>query len=132
MWTSDRRRERLDRESAADCGAVTLEGDPAGAYLDGERRELGVYGPGGYCWKPALGDQVLVLKAGAQGETPCIAGKRQRDSGLEAGEVSIYNGRQTSGLKLRGDGRLELEGQVMVNGQNLIRLIQQVVYDILG
>lgn len=69
MWTSDRRKTRQAGESWVDWGEVTLEGDPAGAYLDGERRQLAVYGPGGYCWKPALGDRVLVLKAG-QGVSP--------------------------------------------------------------
>lgn len=70
MWTSDRRKTRQAGESWVDWGEVTLEGDPAGAYLDGERRQLAVYGPGGYCWKPALGDRVLVLKAGQGGESP--------------------------------------------------------------
>ena len=90
MWTSDRRKTRQAGESWVDWGEVTLEGDPAGAYLDGERRQLAVYGPGGYCWKPALGDRVLVLKAGQGGESPCVAGKRQGEAEtLGAGEVSI-------------------------------------------
>lgn len=80
MWTSDRRKTRQAGESWVDWGEVTLEGDPAGAYLDGERRQLAVYGPGGYCWKPALGDRVLVLKAGQGGESPCVAGKRQGEA----------------------------------------------------
>ena len=90
MWTSDRRKTRQAGESWVDWGEVTLEGDPAGAYLDGERRQLAVYGPGGYCWKPVLGDRVLVLKAGQGGESPCVAGKRQGEAEtLGAGEVSI-------------------------------------------
>ena len=120
MWTSDRRKTRQAGESWVDWGEVTLEGDPAGAYLDGERRQLAVYGPGGYCWKPALGDRVLVLKAGQGGESPCVAGKRQGEAEtLGAGEV-------------RTDGRLELNGQVMVNGQSLNGLIRQIVLAILG
>ena len=39
MWTSDRRKTRQAGESWVDWGEVTLEGDPAGAYLDGERRQ---------------------------------------------------------------------------------------------
>ena len=116
MWTSDRRKTRQAGESWVDWGEVTLEGDPAGAYLDGERRQLAVYGPGGYCWKPALGDRVLVLKAGQGG----------------AGEVSISSSGAESGLLLRTDGRLELNGQVMVNGQSLNGLIRQIVLAILG
>lgn len=121
MWTSDRRKTRQAGESWVDWGEVTLEGDPAGAYLDGERRQLAVYGPGGYCWKPALGDRVLVLKAG-QGEAETLG----------AGEVSISSSGAESGLLLRTDGRLELNGQVMVNGQSLNGLIRQIVLAILG
>ena len=115
MWTSDRRKTRQAGESWVDWGEVTLEGDPAGAYLDGERRQLAVYGPGGYCWKPALGDRVL-----GEAET------------LGAGEVSISSSGAESGLLLRTDGRLELNGQVMVNGQSLNGLIRQIVLAILG
>ena len=133
MWTSDRRKTRQAGESWVDWGEVTLEGDPAGAYLDGERRQLAVYGPGGYCWKPALGDRVLVLKAGQGGESPCVAGKRQGEAEtLGAGEVSISSNGAESGLLLRTDGRLELNGQVMVNGQSLNGLIRQIVLAILG
>ena len=121
MWTSDRRKTRQAGESWVDWGEVTLEGDPAGAYLDGERRQLAVYGPGGYCWKPALGDRVLVLKA-RQGEAETLG----------AGEVSISSSGAESGLLLRTDGRLELNGQVMVNGQSLNGLIRQIVLAILG
>ena len=121
MWTSDRRKTRQAGESWVDWGEVTLEGDPAGAYLDGERRQLAVYGPGGYCWKPVLGDRVLVLKA-TQGEAETLG----------AGEVSISSSGAESGLLLRTDGRLELNGQVMVNGQSLNGLIRQIVLAILG
>ena len=122
MWTSDRRKTRQAGESWVDWGEVTLEGDPAGAYLDGERRQLAVYGPGGYCWK-----------AGQGGESPCVAGKRQGEAEtLGAGEVSISSSGAESGLLLRTDGRLELNGQVMVNGQSLNGLIRQIVLAILG
>ena len=40
MWTSDRRKTRQAGESWGGWGEVTLEGDPAGAYLDGERPYL--------------------------------------------------------------------------------------------
>ena len=119
--------------NAPTAATLTLEGGPAGAYLDVERRQLAVYGPGGYCWKPALGDRVLVLKAGQGGESPCVAGKRQGEAEtLGAGEVSISSSGAESGLLLRTDGRLELNGQVMVNGQSLNGLIRQIVLAILG
>ena len=51
---------------------------------------------------------------------------------LGAGEVSISSSGAESGLLLRTDGRLELNGQVMVNGQSLNGLIRQIVLAILG
>ena len=47
-------------------------------------------------------------------------------------EVSISSSGAESGLLLRTDGRLELNGQVMVNGQSLNGLIRQIVLAILG
>ena len=70
MWTSERNRNLPLREAAAELGSVTLGGDPAGVSLGGERRWLTVYGPGGYRWRPSAGSKVLVLKAGAEGESP--------------------------------------------------------------
>ena len=70
MWTAERNRNPRSGEPAAELGRVTLGGDPAGVSLGGERRWIGVYGPGGYSWRPTAGDKVLVLKAGADGETP--------------------------------------------------------------
>ena len=73
------------------------------------------------------------LKAGQVGEYPCVAGKRQGEAEtLGAGEVSISSSGAESGLLLRTDGRLELNGQVMVNGQSLNGLIRQIVLAILG
>ena len=125
MWTSERRRELPVREPAAELGEVTLGGDPAGVSLGGERRGLEVYGPGGYRWRPAARDKVLVLKAGAEGESPCILGTRQDGSGLAPGEVQISGGRCSVQL-----GReLDLRGPVFVNGQSLESYIRQVVIE---
>ena len=46
--------------------------------------------------------------------------------------MSISSSGAESGLLLRTDGRLELNGQVMVNGQSLNGLIRQIVLAILG
>lgn len=125
MWTSERRRELPVREPAAELGEVTLGGDPAGVSLGGERRGLEVYGPGGYCWRPAARDKVLVLKAGAEGESPCILGARQSGSGLAPGEVRISGGQSSVQL----GRRLDLNGPIYVNGQTLRSYIQQVVIE---
>ena len=75
----------------------------------------------------------MALTAGQGGLSPCVAGKRQGEAEtLGAGEVSISSSGAESGLLLRTDGRLELNGQVMVNGQSLNGLIRQIVLAILG
>ena len=60
--------------------------------LGGERRWIGVYGPGGYSWRPTAGDKVLVLKAGAEGESPCVLGTVQKGEALKSGEVRLAGG----------------------------------------
>ena len=120
MWTSERSRNLPAKEAAAELGAVTLGGDPAGVSLGGERRWLTVYSPGGYSWRPTAGDRVLVLKAGAEGESPCILGTAQGERTLGPGEVRIDGG---SSSVYPGRGRLELTGNVYINGKNLADLI---------
>lgn len=129
MWTSERNRRLPAGEPAADVGVVTLNGDPAGVELGGERRWLSVYSPGGYRWRPAAGDQVLVLKAGGEKETPCVVGAVQPEEDLAPGEVSISGG--NSAVRL-GAGALELDGRILVNGVELEGYVRQIVTEILG
>ena len=51
MWIS--RRKETRQTERAQVGNVTVEGRLVGAMLDGERRDLPVYGPGGYVWRPS-------------------------------------------------------------------------------
>ena len=93
MWIAEQGRRRPQADGTALVGQVTLPGDPAAVYLDGERRELPVFGPGGYIWRPARDQQVLVLKTGAAGEAPCVAGALCGDDReVSPGEVLIYSG----------------------------------------
>lgn len=124
MWTSERNRNLPAREAAAELGTVTLGGDPAGVSLGGERRWLTVYGPGGYSWRPTAGDKVLVLKAGAEGESPCILGTTQGGEELRPGEVRLAG--SGSAIHLGEDG-VSLTGQVYINGQTLEELIAAIV-----
>ena len=70
------------------------------------------------------GDRVLVLKAGIEGETPCIFGEVQDEVELAPGEVCLSGG--SSRVKL-GQNRLELSGEIVVNGQPLKTYIEAVV-----
>ena len=129
MWTSERTRRPAQEEPAAELGAVTLGGDPAGVALGGERRWLNVYAPGGYSWRPAAGEKVLVLKAGGERELPCIVGTGQREIDLKPGEVSLRGG--SSQVRL-GQSSLELNGRIQVNGMDLERYIREIVGEMLG
>lgn len=98
-------------------GPVTVPGDPAGAYLEGERRGLAVYAPGGYHWIPGLGDEVLALKAGEAGESPCVLGVASQAAGLRPGEVLIQAGECS--ILLSPENGVEIRGRLTVNGSML-------------
>ena len=129
MWTSERSRSLPVREPEAELGTVTLGGDPAGVVVGGERRWLPVYGPGGYRWRPSAGDHVLVLKAGAERESPCILGTVQEESDLGAGGVELSGG----GCSVHLDqGRLTLSGPVFIGGVSLNAYIREIVATMLN
>lgn len=109
------REVREVRRAAAYTGPVTVPGDPAGAYLEGERREIAVYAPGGYHWVPGTGDEVLVLKAGPAGEKPCAVGVASPRPDLEPGEVLIEAG--GTSILLGRKGRVLITGELLVNGK---------------
>ena len=132
MWTSERNRRLASEEPAAELGAVTLGGDPAGVSLGGERRWITVYSPGGYSWRPTSGEKVLVLKAGAEGESPCLLGTVQEgdeEDPLKPGEVRLRGGECSIRL---GQKRLELAGELCLNGQTLYDVVREIVIDLLS
>ena len=145
MWTSERNRNLQVREPAAEMGTITMGGDPAGVSLGGERRWINVYGPGGYSWRPTSGDKVLVLKTGAEGESPCILGTTQDAEDLKPGEVrltgmecSLHLGQGQVELKsgeksmsLSQDG-LELEGELTINGQSLEDMVREIAQELIS
>lgn len=118
MWMAEQHRRR-EPEDGSRIGSVTLGGDPAGVCLDGERRNLPVFGPGGYVWRPAPGDQVLVIKTGTDGEAPCVAGRRNEGAeSLGEGEVLIRSG--GASIRLGRDGTVSITGRVLVNGKEIM------------
>lgn len=116
MWMARPRGQSLLEEPAAQTGQVTLAGTPAGVGLEGERREVPLFGPGGYHWAPSRGDRVLVIKTGPE-ETPAAVGV-QTDEDLAPGEVwlSVAEG---AGIRLKPDGTIALTGTVTVNGREV-------------
>ena len=116
MWMARPRGKDLLEEPAAQAGQVTLAGSPAGVVLEGERRNLPLFGPGGYRWAPSRGDQVLVIKTGLE-EVPALVGVRQ-EGDLEPGEVCLSVA-QGAEIRLKPDGTIALTGRVTVNGQEV-------------
>ena len=67
---------------------------------------------------------MLVLKAGAEGESPCILGTTQGEEELRPGEVRLAG--CGSAIHLGEDG-VSLTGQVYINGQTLEELIAAII-----
>ncbi len=130
MWTSGKGRPLAVQEPEAELGTVTLGGDPAAVLVGGERRTLPVYSPGGYCWRPAPGDRVLVLKTGSEREEPCVVGKVQTGGALAPGEVRLSGG-GAAAVHVTG-AAVDLLGQVRVNGRDLEELIRSIVAEMLS
>ena len=116
MWLSSRSREAREPESPAEVGSVTLAGGDPAVCTNRERRALPLFGPGGYAWRPGNGQQVLVIKTGPAGESPCVAGARCPGAELEPGEVAISSAGGAR-IVLRNDGTLALVGDVLINGR---------------
>ena len=121
MWIVQQGMRQPEPQSVALEGRVTLGGDPAAVYLDGEQRELPVFGPGGYVWRPAQDEQVLVLKMGSAGEEQCVLAQRCGDEiEIKQGEILIYSG--GSAIHLRRDGIIDMSGIVRVNGKQVLTM----------
>lgn len=113
MWLS--KREGHEKKEPADAltGPVTLSEGELGAWLEGERRGVAVFTPGGYHWGPKVGDQILVLKAGENGEQPCAIGVAESKS-LSPGEILIETGDAL--LRITPGGSIAVTGTFTVNG----------------
>jgi len=129
MWVSKQTKKSKDNSGSARVGVVTAGGQESGVYLGTQRCWLPVLAPGGYRWRPAVGDQVLVLKAGGERESPCVVGKPQGEADLQPGEVRLLG--EASSVSLLGK-TVGLNGRVEVNGVELEDLIAAIVIDILS
>lgn len=128
MWLS-KQQKKSPASQAGDVGEVTLTGHTLGVELDSERRGMAVYAPGGYCWKPALGQRVLVLKAG---EEPCVLAVPVEAGELAPGEVAL-SGPAGARVKLNADGsvtlgpRVQVEGSLYLDGKELGQWVRELV-----
>ena len=125
MWLSSQSRKTQRSGQGAETGVVTLEGEKTAVYLTGERRDLPVLSPGGYCWRPAEGETVLVLKSGADGEELWVAGVPGDGTDLAPGEVCIQS--RQAAVFLGSDGSIDLRGTVKINGVPMEELFEPKV-----
>ena len=131
MWISQQGRSAGRQEHDARMGVVTAQGERVGVYADGCQQQLPVAAPGGYRWKPKNGQQVLVLKTGANAEAACIvAGQDVGENGLKPGEVEVFG--PGCCVKLDEYGQVQLNGAVLVNGVSLEAVIEAAVQRVLA
>ncbi len=116
MWLSKQTKPGVS-SSGADLGVTSISGERAGVVTRGEVRALPVYGPGGYAWRPASGESVLVIKGGTGGEESCVAGAKQTGVPTEFRPGEVYIHAQSSSVYLKNDGTVELRGRVVLTGQ---------------
>lgn len=112
MWMA--RQQQPVGEESVQKGQVTVAGEKAAVALEGERRQVGRWLPGGYHWTPRRGDTVLVVKSGAE-EEPCLLGVEDTLPELEPGEVFL-SAAEGVGVRLTADGKILLLGDVQVTG----------------
>ena len=106
MWLSERKSAKSEDDAV---GSVTVSGEKYAVMGFSEHRNIGIYTPGGYFWRPFVGDEVLVLKDG-------IVGKRSDETDLLPGEVCI---RSAGGAEIHlcNDGSIRLKGNLITEGE---------------
>ena len=131
MWLG-RYQRRPNQEGEGQVGKVTIGGEQVAVLLDSERRGMEVYAPGGYRWTPRVDQKALVIQG--RGEIPCVVGVRQDQAAPD--QVTVES--EDSSLALTSEGaeltgeRIDLMGQVYVNGEKLEELIARIVAMMMG
>lgn len=110
MWMGERLNRRDESQiTAADMGRTSISGETVAVVSRGELRELEVWRPGGYLWKPKRDDEVLVIKGGTAGEEQCVlaAAPCEAPEKIEAGEVCLFSAGAV--VLLKNSGVIELK-----------------------
>jgi len=120
MWLSKQTTHRTGQRITPPLrGTVTLSGPEAAVYTDAEHRGLTVCAPGGYFWRPAVRDEVLVIKEGERGFVVAALPAAKPD--MDPGEIVLQTG--DARMSLKPDGKVTIDGtKVTVCGK--------VLYDI--
>ena len=120
MWMGERLSRKDESQIAAvDMGKTSISGETVAVVSRGELRELEVWSPGGYLWKPKCDDEVLVIKGGTAGEEQCVLASAPGNvpEKIEAGEVCLFAAGAV--VLLRNSGIIELKSggtQISISG----------------
>lgn len=112
MWLSKRITHPETEPETAALGTISMGGSRAAVVTDGEKRDVRIISPGGYCWQPGASQSVLVLKAS---QTYIPGALQQAQGSLAPGEVMVYS--DAAQVVLRNNGDIELRGKVRVTGR---------------
>ena len=112
MWLSRRITHPEQETEAAALGTISMGGSRAAVVTDGEKRDVRIISPGGYCWQPGAGQSVLVLKAS---QTYIPGALQAAQAELAPGEVMVYS--NAARIVLRNNGDMELKGKVRITGR---------------
>lgn len=110
MWLSEKMSRQAAQQADLCRGVVSIGGENTAVLTDGEEREVSVLSPGGYFWRPALKERVLVSRA----EGGCVLGRVQEACDLTPGEICIRTG--AASIRLLPSGDIFLTGKIHLNG----------------
>ena len=114
MWLSERAaKNSIERPTHADTGKATSVGEGVNVFSQLEYRNVPIVTPGGFLWRPAVGEELTVIKCGP-GEMPCVIGKSGSSGNIESGEVMLFS--KGAVLKLKNNGDIEITGNIKLKG----------------
>ena len=114
MWLS-RQKINQREECALQTGTVTMGSGKTAVYTDRERRGISIFAPGGYVWRPTVGQELLILKTEDGGLCASGAEVLPAPEGFADGEVYITS-KGGASVWLKNDGSLYLTGAVRIDG----------------
>ena len=128
MWLAEKAASGGGAAETAEIGVVTISGNRPSVMLGGEKRDVELLAFPGLSWKPAAGEQVLVLRAGDE-YFVCGAPGAESNSALAAGEFCLKSRgasvtvRNSGGIELRGN--VNVAGSLSINGRSIYDLFLQ-------
>lgn len=111
MWLSKKMAAEAAQEMPVAGGIVTVSGAMTAVMTDSEERDARIAAPGGYYWRPEVGQNVLVSRSGGL----TVLGRVQENAALAPGEVRIQTG--SASIRLLPDGTIRLDGEIYLNGE---------------